>query len=49
MIKFRDKVIEDILLDITHLKFLLGILADFSNPGTTGTDIVLTNALHGLF
>ena len=48
MVELGDEVVEDFLLDVTHLEFLLGILADFGYPGTTGADIVLTDALHGL-
>ena len=47
MIQLRDEVVEDILIDITHCKLLLGILANLGNPGATGLDIVLTDALYG--
>ena len=47
MIQFLQEVIEDLLLHIAHSELLLSILADFGNPGTAGTHIVLTDTSAG--
>ena len=47
MVELRDKVVVNLLLYIAHSKLLVGILAYHSNPCTTGSDIVITDALNG--
>ena len=47
MVEFREEVLIYLQLHVAHLVFLLGILANLSNPGTTGSDIILTDTLTG--
>ena len=45
MIELVDEVVEHLILHIAHGVFLLGILADLTDPDTTSHDIVLADPL----
>ena len=47
VVELGDEVIEHLLLHVAHGKLLLRILTNLGNPGTTGTNVVFTNALAG--
>ena len=47
VVEFGEEVFVNVLFDVAHLEFFFGILADLGNPGTAGSDVVLTNALTG--